>query len=63
MAVMIGADFLVAEDLVDAGPLDVEDLAAQRQNRLERTVASLLGRPACRVTFHEVDLAQGGIFQ
>ncbi len=36
-------DFLVGEDLVDPGPLDVQDLAAQRQDGLEGAVAALLG--------------------
>uniref|UniRef100_A0A914YGX1 Uncharacterized protein n=1 Tax=Panagrolaimus superbus TaxID=310955 RepID=A0A914YGX1_9BILA len=34
----------------------VEDLAAQRQDRLEILVARLLGAAACRVTFHQEQL-------
>ena len=35
-----------AQHLVEARALDVEDLAAQRQDRLEFAVAALLGRAA-----------------
>ena len=35
------ADLLVAQHLVEARLLDVEDLAAQRQDRLETTISSL----------------------
>jgi hypothetical protein len=38
--------------------LDVEDLAAQRQDRLELAVAALLGAAAGGVTLDDVDLAQ-----
>ena len=51
-------DLLVLEHLVDARLLDVDDLAAQRQDRLERPVACLLGGAAGRVALHEVDLAE-----
>ncbi len=37
-------DFVVGQDLVQAGALGVEDLAAQRQDRLEVPVATLLWR-------------------
>ena len=50
-------DLLVAEDLVDPGPLDVQDLAAERQDGLERAVAALLGAAAGRVALDQVDLA------
>ena len=36
-------DLLIVEDLVLAGLPDVEDLAAQRQDRLELAIAALLG--------------------
>ena len=51
-------DLVVGEHLVDARLLDVDDLAAQRQDRLERAVARLLGGAAGRVALHEVDLAE-----
>src|SRR5262249_33729269 len=38
--------------------LDVDDLAAQRQNRLELAPASLLRRPARGITLDEIELAQ-----
>ena len=51
-------DFVAAEHLVEARLLDVEDLALDRQDRLEAAVAALLGRAAGRLTFDDVDLAQ-----
>src|SRR5215218_1477045 len=51
-------DLLVAQHLVDARALDVEDLAAQRQDRLRVAVAALLGRAAGGVALHDEDLAQ-----
>ena len=51
-------DLLVFEDVVEARLFDVEDLAAQRQDRLEAAVAPLLGGAARRVALDEVDLAQ-----
>ena len=44
--------------LLVARLLDVEDLAAQRQDRLELAVAALLGRAAGRVALDDVDLAE-----
>src|SRR5690606_31213812 len=46
-------NLLVAGELVGAGAGNVEDLAAQRQHRLARAVARLLGRAACRVTLND----------
>ena len=54
-------DVLAREDLVEAGLLDVEELAAQRQDRLEAPVAALLGRAAGRVALDEVELAAGRV--
>ena len=54
-------DLVAAEHLVEAGLLDVEDLALDRQDRLEAPVAPLLRRAAGRLTFDDVDLAQRGI--
>jgi hypothetical protein len=50
------ADFLVGEDLVEACLLDVDDLAADREDRLEVTVASLLGGAAGRVALDQEEL-------
>ena len=55
------ADLLGGERLVEARLLDVQDLAAQRQDRLERAVAALLGRAAGRVALDEVQLALLGV--
>ena len=49
-------DLLVVEDLVEAGLLDVQDLAAQRQDGLEVAVARLLRRAAGGVALHQVEL-------
>ena len=50
-------DFVAAQHLVEAGLLDVEDLALDRQDRLEPAVAALLGRSAGRLALDDVDLA------
>src|SRR5262245_64471471 len=50
------ADLLAREHLVEAHALDIEDLAAQRQYRLEFSVATLLGRAAGGVAFHDEQL-------
>ena len=46
------------EHLVEARLLDVEDLALDREDRLEAPVAPLLGRAAGRLALDDVDLAQ-----
>src|SRR3712207_9023188 len=45
-----------SSDLVDARLLDVDDLAADRQDRLEHRVAAGLGRATGRVALDDVDL-------
>ena len=49
-------DVLAREHLVEPRLLDVEQLAAQRQDRLEATVAALLRRAAGRVALDDVEL-------
>ena len=49
-------DFGVLQHTVDARLLDVDDLSAQRQDRLVHRVAAGLGRAACGVALHDVDL-------
>ena len=56
-----GADFFVAQHLVVAGLLHVEDLSLQRQDGLEAAVASLLGRAACALTLDQVHFAAFGM--
>ena len=51
------ADLLVVQHAVDAGLLDIQDLAAQGEDRLGFAVASLLGRAAGRVALDDVELA------
>ena len=51
----------VVEHLVDAGLLDVEDLAAEGEDGLDAAVAAVLGRAACGVALHEEELALGGV--
>src|SRR6266480_2615631 len=55
------ADLLRGEDLVFAGLLDVEDLAAQRQDRLEATVTSTFRGTTGGTALHQVDLAQARV--
>ena len=56
------ADLGIGEDLVETCLLDVENLAAQRQDGLEAAVAALLGGAACGITLDEVDLGLLRIF-
>ena len=55
------ADLLAGQHLVGADALDIEDLAAQRQHRLEFAVAALLGAAACRVALDDEQFGLGGI--
>ena len=48
-----GADFGAAQHAVETRPLDVQDLAFQRQNRLIFAIASLFGGPAGAVTLDQ----------
>ena len=48
---------LVGEHLVVAAFVGVDDLAAERQDRLKFPAAATLGRAAGRITLHQVDLA------
>src|SRR5882762_3249780 len=54
------AKLLVAPHLLGRGARDVEDLAAQRQDRLGLAVARLFGRAAGAVALDEKDLGPGG---
>ena len=54
-------DVLAREDLVEPRLLDVEELAAERQDRLEAAIAALLGGAAGRVALDEVELAAGRV--
>src|SRR6185436_11500015 len=54
-------DLVAAEHLVEPGLLDVQNLPLERQDGLEATIASLLGRPPCRLALDDVQLAQGRI--
>ena len=56
-----GGDLLRREHLVEAGLLDVQDLPAQRQDRLRAPVAPLLRGPACGISFDDVELALLGV--
>src|SRR5690606_28227002 len=53
--------FLVLEDLVDTGLLDVEDLAADREHGLRPRVAALAGGAARRVALDDEHLALAGV--
>src|SRR5690606_34160340 len=57
-----GSDLFAGQQAVKARLFDVQDLAAQRQDGLEFTVAALFGRAAGRVALDNVEFAQGGVF-
>ena len=46
------------EHLVEPRLLDVQNLALERQDRLEAAIAPLLGRPSGRLALDDVQLAQ-----
>ena len=46
-------DLLILQDLGRGGAGDVQDLAADRQDRLRLAIARLLGRAACRVALDD----------
>src|SRR5215218_5604236 len=52
----------VGEDLVDVGLLYVEDLAPQRQYRLEVSVPATFRRSASRIALDNVKFATSGVF-
>src|SRR5690349_1666841 len=52
-----GLDFVVIEHLVEARAFGVEDLATQRQNRLEMAITTLFSGATGRVTFYDVNFA------
>src|SRR6476620_2947999 len=54
-------DLVVGEDLVDARLLDVEDLAADGQDRLRVRVAGLRGRAAGAVALDDEDLGEARV--
>ena len=56
-----GFDFVVAEHLVGACLLDVQDLALQGQDRLRATVAAALRAAAGRRAFDDEELALLGV--
>src|SRR5256885_16990199 len=56
-----GADLGRGQHFVKAGALDIEDLALQRQDRLEGAVAALLRGAAGAVALDDEELALGGI--
>ena len=55
------ADLFGRQHLVEARPLDIEDLAAQRQHRLKFAVAALLGRAAGRIALDDEEFGLGRI--
>ena len=54
-------DLLVLENLVETGLFHVDELTADRQDRLSATVAALLGGAAGGVTLDDVKFALGGV--
>ena len=55
------ADFLAGQHLVEAGALDIEDLAAQRQHGLIFARPALLGRTTGRITLDDEEFGLGRI--
>src|SRR5947209_20163732 len=55
-------DLLVFQHLVQAGPLDIEDLTSQGQDGLEVAAAALLGGTASRIALHQVELTAVSVF-
>ena len=55
------ADLLAGQHLVEARPLDVQDLAAQRQHGLIFAVAALLGRAAGRIALDQEQFGERGV--
>ena len=53
-----GLDFGVLKDFVEAGLLDIDDFAFDRQNRLVSPVAALLRGAAGRVTFDHIEFGE-----
>ena len=51
-------DFIARQQLFVARLFHIEDLAAQRQDRLELAISSLLGRTASGIALDDVDLTQ-----
>jgi len=51
-----GSNFLVLEHLIETRFFYIEDLAAQRQDRLKFAVAPLLGGPSGRIPLDDEDL-------
>jgi len=52
------ANFVVVQDLVEAGLFNVQNLAAQRQNGLKFAIAALFGRAAGAVALDDVEFAK-----
>ena len=56
-----GPNVLARQDLVEPRLLDVQELAAQREDGLEAAVAALLRRTSGRIALHDVQLAASGV--
>ena len=56
-----GDDLLGGDDLLESRLLDIEDLALERQYRLEFPVAPLLCRPSRGISLHQIDFRKGGV--
>ena len=54
-AVMIAWTSVFFEHPVESGLFDVDDLAAQRQDRLELRVSAALGGAAGRIAFYDIE--------
>ncbi|CAI8342630.1 MAG: Uncharacterised protein [Halieaceae bacterium] len=52
------ADLSGAQHLVETRLLHIQNLTFERQNGLEFSIAALLGRATCRISLHQIQLAQ-----
>ena len=57
-----GLDFCISKNFIDAGFFYVQNLTANRQNRLIHTISGTLCTSTRRITFHDKDFAFRSIF-
>ena len=54
-------DLFVGQHLIETSLLDIEDLSLNRQDRLDRAIPALFGRPARRIPLDDEDFTQGRV--
>src|SRR3989344_8511583 len=58
-----GANFFIRKHFVEAGFLNVQNLSAERQDRLRAPIAPPLCRTACAWTFNDKEFAFRSVFR